>query len=299
MLVYLPKMITINLEEYPLFSKLPDAERYIRSILDQNHSILEAQQTSLLSYQCSAIVDKVIETCQDSLEPVFDQLSHATSKISDYSDKLPCLEKSTIKGNVFENEIESFLLENLSSQEYSVESVSKVKHSVDFLISNKVIDIMFDSKHYKASVPTKELDKLKEDMYARKIRCGMLVSYESKIAKHKTIDMELYTDKVGSVCCILVLGNVRRMPNVIIEGIYYLEMIFTKVLLNTSYLQEKKNDEFISELEKTFERISELTEMFEEHKECVEKSLRRFERQLHEMLIVLREKNRNGAKASA
>jgi hypothetical protein len=136
-------------------------------------------------------------------------------------------------------------------------------------------------------------------MYARKIRCGMLVSYESKIAKHKTIDMELYTDKAGSVCCILVLGNVRRMPNVIIEGIYYLEMIFTKLLLNTSYLQEKENDEFISELEKTFERISELTEMFEEHKECVEKSLRRFERQLHEMLIVLREKNRNGAKASA
>ena len=295
-------MISIDLSRYPLFSKLPDPEGYILAVLDQHHAVFKAQDTSLISYTNAEVFSIVEETCSKKLEgvltgmkeacsrrldPLIDNLRVSTEELADYKSRLPCLEKSVDKGKVGEKLLEDYLTSNLSANEYSIQVVNKEKHSGDIILASKRLEVMIDTKYYKPTVPTKEYEKLQRDMKSRNVRCGIIVSYSSKIAKFNTTDMSIYNDSDGISCCIIVIGFAERAPQSILQAIYFLEVINAKILEKTSAVESVKDSRF-DEILKAYNGVYGLLRSFETHKKSLNDSIGLFERQMNEQIITMK-----------
>ena len=295
-------MITVNLDRYPLFSRLPDPEGYILAILDQHHAVFKAQDTSLISYtnaevfgiveeSCNKKLECVLEsmkdTCSRRLDPLLDNLQRSTSTLADYNSRLPCLDVSANKGKVGEKLLEDYLTSNLSSNEYTIQVVNKEKHSGDIIIASKTLEVMIDTKYYKPTVPTKEYEKLQRDMKSRNARCGILVSYSSKVAKFNITDMSIYNDSDGISCCIIIIGFAERAPQSILQAIYFLEVINAKILEKTSAIECVKDSRF-GEILKAYNGVYGLLRSFETHKKSLNDSIGLFERQMNEQIISMK-----------
>jgi len=295
-------MLSINLSRYPLFSRLPDPEGYILAILDQQHAVFKAQDKSLLSYTSSEVFSLVEETCNKRLEtvltslkdtcsrkldPLLDNLKDSTDGLVEYKNKLPCLEKSVERGKVGEKVLDEFLTSRLSPNDYDIRLVSKTNHTGDIIVSKKNLEIMIDAKYYASTVPTKDFEKLKNDMNAKNIRCGILVSYSTKIAKFSTTDMSLFTNEEGTLCCVIILGKAEQAPEAIVQAIYYMEVIFNQILTKTKDIEVLADSRF-GEILKSYSGVYGLLRTFDSHKRTMIDSISVFERQLNEQVITMK-----------
>jgi hypothetical protein len=193
-------------------------------------------------------------------------------------DKLPLLlQTSKSKGNVGEQCLMSFLKEALNGNDYVLEDMSKTSHSGDICVSKKSFSCLLDSKHYKNKLPSKEVDKLKSDMVAKNIRCGVLVNYDNGISKYKNTDLEFF-EVDGTLYSLAIIGNAKENPLKIVLAIHYLEVIFER-MLQTS-IQPTHFTEGFDELLSTAEDVQRLIKKFEESKRCIEDTLNGFQSQL-------------------
>jgi hypothetical protein len=280
-------MITVNLSRYPLFGKLPDPESYILAVLDQQHAIFNAQNSSLLSYASKEVIENIQASCIERMDPVLETLQEAADELAEYKSRLPCLEKSVDKGKVGEKLLEDYLTSNLSANEYTIQVVTKEKHSGDIILASKRLEVMIDSKYYNHTVPTKEYEKLQRDMKSRNIRCGILVSYSSKVAKFNTTDMSIYNDSDGISCCIIVIGFAERAPQSILQAVYFLEVINAKIIEKSSAVECVKDSRF-GEILKAYNGVYGLLRSFETHKKSLNDSIVLFERQMNEQIISMK-----------
>ena len=175
---------------------------------------------------------------------------------------------------VGEKLLEDYLINNLSANEYSIQVVNKERFSGDIVVSSKKLEIMIDTKYYTNTVPSKEYEKLQRDMKSRNIQCGILVSYSSKVAKFNTTDISIYND---GLCCIIVIGFAEKVPQSILQAIYFLEVINAKIL-NTS---SEKDSRFV-EILNSYSGVYDLLKSFECHKKTVLDSINLLERQMNE-----------------
>jgi hypothetical protein len=277
-------LISINLSRYPLFSKLPDPESYILAVLDQQHAIFNAQNSSLLSYASKEVIENIQISCIKRMDPVLETLQEAADELAEYNSRLPCLERSVDKGKVGEKLLEDYLTSNLSANEYSIQVVSKEKHSGDIILASKTLEVMIDSKYYNHTVPTKEYEKLQRDMKSRNVRCGILLSYSSKIAKFNSTDISVYNDQDGLLCCIIILGFVEKIPQAILQAIYFMEVINAKILAKAIPIESVKDSGF-GEILKAYNGVYGLLRSFEAHKKTVTDSIGVLERQMNEQII--------------
>jgi len=215
------------------------------------------------------------------MDPVLETLQETADELAEYKSRLPCLEKSSVKGKTGEKLLEEFLASNLSENEYTLNIVSKEKHSGDIILSSKKLDIMIDTKYYAGTVPTKEYEKLQRDMKSRNIRCGILVSYSSKIAKFNTTDISIYND--DGLCCILILGFAERIPQSILQAIYFIEVIYAKIIEKSPV--ECVKDPRFSEILKAYNGVYSLLRSFDLHKKTVNDSISLLERNMNEQII--------------
>ena len=111
-------------------------------------------------------------------------------------------------------------------------------------------------------------------MKSRNIQCGILVSYSSKVAKFNTTDISIYND---GLCCIIVIGFAEKVPQSILQAIYFLEVINAKIL-NTS---SEKDSRFV-EILNSYSGVYDLLKSFECHKKTVLDSINLLERQMNE-----------------
>jgi hypothetical protein len=270
-----------------LFGKLPDPESYILAVLDQQHAIFNAQNSSLLSYASKEVIENIQSSCIERMDPVLETLQEAATNLADYNSRLPCLEKSVDKGKVGEKLLEDYLTSNLSENEYTIQLVNKEKHSGDIILASKRVEIMIDSKYYSHTVPTKEYEKLQRDMKSRNVRCGILLSYSSKIAKFNTTDITIYNDQDGILCCVIVLGFVEKIPESILQAIYFIEVINTKILEKSIPIESVKDSRF-GDIIKAYNGVYGLLRSFEAHKKTVTDSIALLERQMNEQIITMK-----------
>jgi len=280
-------MITVNLSRYPLFSKLPDPESYILAVLDQQHAIFNAQNSSLLSYASKEVIENIQASCIERMDPVLETLQEAADELADYKSRLPCLEKSVDKGKVGEKLLEDYLTSNLSANEYTIQVVNKEKHSGDIILASKTLEVMIDSKYYNHTVPTKEYEKLQRDMKSRNVRCGILVSYSSKIAKFNTTDISIYNDQDGLLCCVLIIGFAEKIPQSILQAVYFIEVINAKILEKSIPIESVKDSRF-GDILKSYNGVYGLLRSFEAHKKTVTDSISLLERQMNEQIITMK-----------
>jgi hypothetical protein len=259
--------MTIDVSKYPLFMELSDPEGVIKSILDREYSIFKSQHKAHLHVDIAKQVSDICSQQQDSI-----------SAMDELLDKLPLLlQGSKSKGNVGEQCLMSFLKETLNGNDYVLEDMSKTSHSGDICVSKKSFSCLLDSKHYRNKLPSKEVDKLKNDMVANNIRCGVLVNYDNGISKYRNTDLEFF-EVDGVLYCLAVLGNAKENPLKIVLAIHYLEVIFER-MIQTS-IRPTTFVEGYDELLSTADDVQKLIKKFEESKRCVENTLNEFQTQL-------------------
>jgi hypothetical protein len=218
------------------------------------------------------------------MNPVLETLQEAADDLVDYKNKLPCLDKSVEKGKVGEKLLEDYLISNLSANEYAIQVVNKEKYSGDIILASKTLEIMIDTKYYTSTVPSKEYEKLQRDMKSRNIRCGILVSYSSKVAKFNTTDMSIYNDTDGLCCCVIILGFAEKVPQSILQAVYFMDVINAKILEKTSGVECVKDSRF-GDILKAYNGVYGLLRAFEGHKKAVSDSIGVLERHMNEQII--------------
>jgi hypothetical protein len=228
------------------------------------------------------------DTCSRRLDPLLDNLQRSTSTLAEYNSRLPSLDVSANKGKVGEKLLEDYLTSNLSANEYTIQVVNKEKESADIIIVTKGGDILVECKNYKNTVSKeKGYTKLQRDMKSRNARCGILVSYSSKFANFNTTDMSIYNDSDGISCCILIIGFAEKIPQSILQAVYFMEVINAKILEKTSAVESVKDSRF-GEILKAYNGVYGLLRSFETHKKSLNDSIVLFERQMNEQIISMK-----------
>lgn len=269
--------ITIDLDDYPLFASMKDPEGTIRTILETQHEIFRSQRTSQGNIEMLSVVTETCEDLRDSTEDGIRRIDEALSKIP------TLLGNSSKKGAVVELDFMAFLARSLDKIEYNIENVSKTKHSGDVIISKGTFHCMCDTKNYTKTVPSSEVEKIKNDMIAKNINCGLLVSYESGVAKQKNLDIVFFRNTENKLNCLFVIGNAKTFPERITVAIYYLEAVW-KSILNTN-ISDDVHESNYQDLICSADMLVGLIDMYSLHRHSIEKSLTDFNKNLIETIM--------------
>lgn len=290
----MPRILPIDLEEYPLLLKLRDPEGAIRAMIETQYSIFAAQHESQPSAQliqdiqnaCSSlrmtsdamsrdVRDMNTTLVRDIREMSQTQKTNLTA-VNDVVSKLPVmLAKSHTRGAIGEQCLLDFLKESFCSTDYQLENTASSAHSGDILISKRDYQCLCDAKFYTRRVPKAEVLKLKSDMGTKKVRCGVLVSFESAVAGYTNLDLDVYTDEQDQLCCLAVIGNAKECPAKVEMSVRFLEVIWKKTLNQSpsssasSYLKEHTRQVFRDLLEST-DHLSQLIKDSEQQKKAMD-----------------------------
>lgn len=177
------------------------------------------------SFDYSIVIDSIQQKLNNLLTPyllseqttlsnIYSQLSQITT-----SHKIPSL-----KGKITENNYLNFLSSCFSDSE--VADCSAIPHSMDILIKQLgQIDIRFDIKDYSTNVPTKEIQKFKNDIQYNMCH-GILISDKSGIATKKNYSFDVIDNKYIAFYVSHGNSHLNNLPD-IISFIRCLESIIT------------------------------------------------------------------------
>jgi hypothetical protein len=234
--------------------------------------------------------NEIVRSNVSMLKSVTDTLQHSVDEFNSLKETLKqlpiILSKSQSKGVIGEVCVLDFLKESLSSTDYVIDNTSTTARSGDIRISKRDYECIIDSKFYKQTVPKKEVEKLKRDMFESKVRCGVLVSLTSGVSGYKSIDMDVYVNENDKLSCVMILTNVKDQPERVLVGVKTLELIWEFFLKKTtsSSMSNSVRDKSISILSNIMESADDLRDLvrqYERHKKTVIDSLTNF----HEMLV--------------
>lgn len=164
-------------------------------------------------------------------------MSNVATNLFEISNKFSStLSNSTKKGHLAENLLFDILKKNFSDS--IVTFVGETNHSGDILIeSDNYPMIIIESKFYSSSVPTKEVQKFKQDMIFNQYKYGLMLSFSSGIQKKLKYDIEMFdNDKYIFYCSDIGLDN----PDSIIHIINVCRITFKKLLENENRNETSK-----------------------------------------------------------
>lgn len=230
--------LSVDLTNYPLLQTLPDPERIVRSWIDLQYAVFASQQRGHPQEDLIQSVQEMCDTLTATTDRVHHQLDTMESnqrthvlKVDQALNQLPILlAKSHTRGTIGESSLREFLKDVLPENEYSLEATAHEAHSGDILLCKREISILLDAKFYSHGVPKKEVDKLKFDMIAKKVRLGILVSFNSNVRGFTGSDFLFFRNEMGHLHCLAVLGSLTSSPSKLILCIQILESLYTQVL---------------------------------------------------------------------
>jgi hypothetical protein len=267
--------ITIDTDDYPLINELPDPEGYIRKLLDREYSIFKSQHSP-------QIIRDVMGNVEDAMNSIRDFVEQGESDRNDTMTKLNLLMANPSKKGAFvENLGDELFAEYLDKHAYNIETTSKTPKSADRRITKQGFEMLFDWKHYATNVNTGEVEKLKRDMDAQNIRCGILANADKGVARYTNADIDFFVNKRGQKCCLIVLGRVSDMPVKAVLAIYFLESIWKKCLQSESPndTYEQTHNTFADVIQRT-EELGRLVAIYEKHRDGIVKHLGEFNTEL-------------------
>lgn len=290
----MPRIVELDLEEYPLLLKLRDPAGAVRTMVETQYSVFVAQHESQPSTQliqniqnaCSSLrmaSDAMTRDMRDmnttlvrDLREMSQTQKTSMTAVNDVVSKLPVmLAKSHARGAMGEKCLMDYLKESLCQTDYQLENTASSSHSGDILVSKREYQCLCDAKFYSKKVPKAEVLKLKSDMESKNVRCGILVSFESGVVGYTNLDLDFYTNERDQMCCLAVIGNAKECPAKIEMSIRFLEVLWKKTLQTTltstasCYAKDYSRQLFKDLLEST-EDLGRLIRESEEQKKTME-----------------------------
>lgn len=270
-------LIEIDSKDYPLFDEMPNPEVYIRNLLYREHSILKSQHSPQIVKETVQNLQSTFETIQDMIDSEQQRNSSAMNSVLQKLSLL--MANSSKKGLITETLGDEIFNEHLCKNTYTIVNTAKAASSADRRITKGEFEILFDWKCYSKNVPAKEVEKLKRDMKAQNVRCGIIASVDTSVSKYASTDLEFFENEQGTLSCLMVIGKVRECPMKVVMAIYFMECIWKKMIEQKPTETVEAKQEFSDILEAT-NRLLRLVEMYKSHKESVVRSMDEFQSNL-------------------
>lgn len=173
------------------------------------------------------------------------------------------------KGQIGENLVNEILDQYCSKYGISYQNTTKKTHHSDYLLefkeNSKIYKILLEIKHYKNTVPKKEITKFKNDLKSTDIQYGILCSLTSGIVykhqfhwkKTKNNGYIMYIPNAG-VDCLSLIHSIWFMKSLILSG-----SCKSQSEKNVSYNEIIKNLNELKESIRHIKKISEIIDKFE------------------------------------
>jgi hypothetical protein len=176
----------------------------------QDHILIDSLQQKL-----NNILTPFLVTEQNTLSNIYSQLSQLTN----------VNKTSVLKGKQTEKNYLQFLTNTFSDCEIS--DCSNIPHSMDILMSQPgQLDIRFDIKDYSTNVPSKEIQKFKNDIVYNMCH-GILISDKSGIATKNNYSFDIIDNKYIAFYICNGDSQINNLSH-IISFIRNIETIITK-----------------------------------------------------------------------
>ena len=163
------------------------------------------------------------------------------------------------------------------------EDTSQIKKSGDAIITiqNHIIDkIMIDYKNYNSPVPSDEIDKLVRDLDAQNIKFGILLSYKSKISKHKNIDYSIIDNKL--IVFIAAYGLDIFTLEMAIQ--YIMRLHECNILSISQQVSDLVVKGIMKNIKETYEAINDLACMHSQHINSMKENHEKINKMFHGMV---------------
>jgi hypothetical protein len=270
-------LIEIDSKEYALFDEMPNPEVYIRNLLYREHSILKSQHSPQIVKDTVKNLQSTFETIQDMIGSEQERNSSAMNSVLQKLSLL--MANSSKKGSITETLGDEIFNEHLCKNTYTIVNTAKTASSADRRITKGEFEILFDWKCYSKNVPAKEVEKLKRDMNAQNVRCGIIASVDTSVSKYANTDLEFFENEQGTLSCLMVIGKVKECPMKVVMAIYFLECIWKKMIQQKPTETVEAKQDFSDILEAT-NSLLRLLEIYKSHKENVLRSMDEFQSKL-------------------
>ena len=235
--------------------------------------------------QVSTDVDKHLNKLQKANVPLMgciDDLKYDVKVLSGNTNK------SVTKGRIGESSLISSL--RMYYPLASVEDMSKVNNQSDIRFSCKSLglsNVWIEVKTYTNAVPTKEIEKFKNEMSCNDVQFGIFASTTSTITKHRILEIETLSHG----------GRLMYIPNAGIEGlmVVYGLMYLSEYNHKTTVISDKSADSDASHtsikvmdtIQMEIESMSNLMVVYSKLRKSLEKTSRDIERTLKKSMTEL------------
>jgi len=219
---YLENLSEFDPQELNLIAKTQFIQWY-NSTFTRSNSNQPFQQIDIdsklevINSRISNQVTSSITTFANTINSNLDQLNRTTHELYGLS-------KSNKKGGVLEDAIEDTIKRTFP--DYSYTNTSGIAHHGDGLLeSPSGLKAILEMKNYTHTVGSEQIAKLKYDMKHTGILYALMVSTNSSIKGHKSIDIESF-DQDGTKYCIVYISWIHGEPHKLNTGIALLEHLF-------------------------------------------------------------------------
>ncbi len=171
----------------------------------------------VINSRISNQVTSSITTFANTINSNLDQLNRTTHELYGLS-------KSNKKGGVLEDAIEDTIKKNFT--DYSYTNTASIAHHGDGLLeSPSGLKAILEMKNYTHTVGSEQIAKLKYDMKHTGVLYALMVSTNSSIQGHKSIDIETF-EQDGTKYCIVYISWIHGEPHKLNTGIALLEHLY-------------------------------------------------------------------------
>jgi hypothetical protein len=156
---------------------------FINSLLTLGYKEYNKSNQTILCKN-NALLDNNLIELENKLENKFDNLKLLINELKiEQQNNLLLLNKNTNKGNLGENIVYEFFIQN----NYQIEDTSEIAHAGDLKLFLPDINqhVLIEIKNYKNTVDQKQIDKFYYDIEYTGIKLGIFISLTSKIVNIK------------------------------------------------------------------------------------------------------------------
>jgi hypothetical protein len=197
-------------------------------------------------------VDQMNRSLDDSISKHYDQSKEQYQQLNTVINKLTGdINNSSIKGTIGEHFLENVLKNGFPDD--TVEVTAKTGHEADLhLISPKLPKILIESKLYKHSIPSTEVEKFYNDLKTTGIKYGIFVSLTSNITGHRRLEYKYIHDR-----------HVIFIPNAGFENMTIIYAVLFLRELDTLQNKNISNDTIDEKCRLIYSSLTDLDTIFE------------------------------------
>lgn len=242
---------------------------------------LMKQQLSVYESENKDVIQKHLEKEREKYDLLLNEKEKRLENIKELFDKsLKNIENKSVfksmrdKGDAGENTFHEISYEAFKDfNGYNIKNVSTQSHCGDFHIDFQDFSVLIDIKHYKNSVPIKEILKIQNDLKKNsQFHFAWLISLDTKIDKHDR--GPLMFEWIETTKCVCYINELlkQKNPTEFLKSVYFACLELFNLIIEENNEDDNENEFKITreKYSKTIEKIKIMRKNLNDMKKTIE-----------------------------